>query len=216
MIPAEAIVFLSELKENNNRDWFLANKKTYQGAVKKPFVSLLEEISRLWEVPGVPLRGGANTIFRINRDVRFSNDKSPYKSHISGLLTTSGSKNPAEPLVYLHMDAKGGFLAAGLWQPDTERLGHFRTRIIDEEKAFTELVSTLGAEGLSLDRSSATKMMPRGFAEYHDHLHSDFIKLKNLIVRQDLSPWDWSSDSLVNLVLSFMNGSLPLLRFVSR
>lgn len=215
-IPSEAIDFFSGLEENNNRDWFQANKKTYEDAVKKPFVSLIEEISRLWEVPGVPLRGGANTIFRINRDVRFSNDKSPYKPHISGLLTTSGSKNPAEPLVYLHMDAKGGFLAAGLWQPDTERLGHFRTRIIDEEEAFTELVSNLGAEGLSLDRSSATKMMPRGFADYAGHPHSDYIKLKNLIVRRDLSPKDWSSDSLVNSILRFMKESLPLLRFVSR
>ena len=215
-IPPQAINFFSGLEENNNRDWFLANKKTYEDAVRTPFVSLIEEISRLWAAQDIPLRGGANTIFRINRDVRFSKDKSPYKAHISGLLTASGSKNPVEPLVYLHMDAQGGFLAAGLWQPDTESLRHFRTKIVDEEEAFTELVSALEAEGLSLDRTSAAKMMPRGFADYADHPHSDCIKLKNLIVRRELSARDWSSDFLVNSILSFMNGSLPLLRFVSR
>jgi len=213
-IPPQAFEFFAGLSANNNRDWYLANKSSFESEVKLPFVSLLEEVSLRLAGETNPLRGGAGTIFRLNRDVRFSRDKSPYKTHIAGLLTESGSKDPGEPLVYLHLDSSGGFLAAGLWQPDTDNLRALRNRMIEDESGFSQLVLSLGDKGLGLDRSEATTMMPRGFSDFSEHPHSDFIKLKNMIVRAELSADLWVKETIVDTVVDFVHSASPLLRFL--
>jgi len=214
VIPQQAFEFFAGLSANNNRDWYLANKSLFESKVKTPFVSLLEEVSRRLAGERTPLRGGAGTIFRLNRDVRFSHDKSPYKTHIAGLLTESGSKDPSEPLVYLHLDASGGFLAAGLWQPDTDNLRALRNRMIEDEAGFSELVRSLADNGLQFDRSEATKMMPRGFSNFSEHPHSDYVKLKNLIVRSELPVDLWVKKTIVDTVVNFVHSASPLLRFL--
>ena len=213
-IPVEAFEFFAALSRHNNRDWYLENKSLFDQKVKAPFVSLLEEVSLRLSGEIAPLRGGSGTIFRLNRDVRFSHDKSPYKTHIAGLLTESGSKDPTEPLVYLHLDSSGGFLAAGLWQPGTDSLRALRNRMIEDESGFSEMLASLGDKGLQFDRSEATTMMPRGFADYSKHPHSDFIKLKNLIVRQDVPEDLWADEKIVSIVVNFVLSASPLLRFL--
>jgi uncharacterized protein (TIGR02453 family) len=213
-IPLEAFEFFAALSAHNNREWYLENKSLYDKKVKAPFVSLLEEVSLRLSSEIAPLRGGAGTVFRLNRDVRFSHDKSPYKTHIAGLLTESGSKDPTEPLVYLHLDSSGGFLAAGLWQPDTDSLRALRNRMIEDEPGFSELLASLGDKGLQFDRSEATTMMPRGFADYSRHAHSDFIKLKNLIVRQEVPVKIWAGEKIVSTVVNFVHSTSPLLSFL--
>lgn len=214
VIPQQAFEFFTDLSANNNRDWYLANKSLFESKVKTPFVSLLEEVSRRLAGETNALRGGAGTVFRLNRDVRFSHDKSPYKTHIAGLLTESGSKDPSAPLVYLHLDASGGFLAAGLWQPDTDNLRALRNRMIEDEAGFSQLVRSLADNGLQFDRSEATKMMPRGFSDFSEHPHSDYVKLKNLIVRSELPVELWVEESIVDAVVNFVHSASPLLRFL--
>jgi uncharacterized protein (TIGR02453 family) len=214
VIPPQAFEFFAGLSANNNRDWYLANKPVYESKVKIPFVSLLEEVSLRLAGETTPLRGGAGTIFRLNRDVRFSHDKSPYKTHIAGLLTESGSKDPSAPLVYLHLESSGGFLAAGLWQPDTENLRALRNRMIEDETGFSQLVRSLADNGLQFDRSEATKMMPRGFSDFSEHPHSDFVRLKNLIVRSELPVDLWVEENIVDTVVNFVHCASPLLRFL--
>jgi uncharacterized protein (TIGR02453 family) len=215
-IPPQAFEFFAGLSANNNRDWYLANKSLFESKVKTPFVSLLEEVSLRLAGETTPLRGGAGTIFRLNRDVRFSHDKSPYKTHIAGLLTESGSKDPSEPLVYLHLDSSGGFLAAGLWQPDTDNLRALRNRMIEDEAGFSQLVRSLANNGLQFDRSEATKMMPRGFSDFSDHPHSDYVKLKNLIVRAEVPSNLWAEEKIVDAVVDFVLYASPLLKFLRK
>jgi uncharacterized protein (TIGR02453 family) len=215
-IPPQAFEFFAGLSANNNRDSYLANKSVYESKVKIPFVSLLEEVSLRLAGETDALRGGAGTVFRLNRDVRFSHDKSPYKTHIAGLLTESGSKDPSEPLVYLHLESSGGFLAAGLWQPDTENLRALRNRMIEDEAGFSQLVRSLADKGLQFDRSEATKMMPRGFSDFSEHPHSDFVKLKNLIVRAEVPLDLWVGENIVDTVVNFVHSASPLLRFLRR
>jgi len=216
VIPQQAFEFFAGLSANNNRDWYLANKPVYQSKVKTPFVSLLEEVSRRLAGETNALRGGAGTVFRLNRDVRFSHDKSPYKTHIAGLLTESGSKDPSAPLVYLHLDSSGGFFAAGLWQPDTDNLRDLRNRMIEDEAGFSQLVRSLADNGLQFDRSEATKMMPRGFSDFSHHPHSDYVKLKNLIVRADVPSDLWAEEKIVDAVVDFVLSASPLLKFLRK
>jgi uncharacterized protein (TIGR02453 family) len=89
-VAPDAFAFLENLAANNDREWFNANKKTFATELERPFVHLLETLSARLADASRPLSGGKTTVFRMNRDVRFSDDKRPYKTNLSGLLTPSG------------------------------------------------------------------------------------------------------------------------------
>lgn len=88
--------------------------------VRFPFLRLIDGLSATLRSSGIGLSGGSKTIFRMNRDSRFSHDKSPYKTFTSGLLTRSATKDISGGVVYLHLDSKGGFMVEGLYQPPTD------------------------------------------------------------------------------------------------
>jgi len=207
---------LEELELNNNRDWFIENKKRLEQEVREPFASLLETLSNLLSENGLSLHGGPKTMFRMNRDVRFSNDKSPYKTFVSGLLTKTGTKDISTGLVYIHLDSRGGFVVSGLYQPPTERLYELRTSMIEKHSEFAATLSSLRMAGLELDPTDATKNMPRGFSEYSDHEHSESLKLKNIMVRRDLKPSEWWKPGFDTELVQFAMASRPILEFLDK
>lgn len=102
------IDFFSELEKNNNKVWFDENKKRYEKYVKIPFIEFVTEIIiRVQEDDSLVNINAKEAIFRINRDVRFSNDKSPYKSHTSAAISAGGKKDFAYPGIYLELSHKG-------------------------------------------------------------------------------------------------------------
>ena len=207
---------LEEIELNNNRDWFIANKNRLEQEVRGPFASLLETLSDLLSENGLPLHGGPKTMFRMNRDVRFSNDKSPYKTFVSGLLTKTGTKDISTGLVYLHLDSRGGFVVSGLYQPPTERLYELRTSMIKKHSEFAATLSSLRMAGLELDSTDATKNMPRGFSEFADHEHSESLKLKNIMIRRDLKRSEWWKPGFDTEVVQFAMASRPILEFLDK
>ena len=207
---------LEELELNNNRDWFIENKKRLEQEVRGPFASLLETLSDLLSENGLPLHGGPKTMFRMNRDVRFSNDKSPYKTFVSGLLTRTGTKDISTGLIYIHLDSRGGFVVSGLYQPPTERLYELRTSMIEKQSEFSATLNSLRRAGLELDPTDATKNMPRGFSEYSDHEHSESLKLKNIMVRRDLQPSEWWKPGFDTELVQFAMASRPILEFLDK
>jgi len=206
---------LSELSQNNNKEWFDLNKPAYLEHVRKPFATVLETLSQELAASGLTFIGSEKTMFRVNRDVRFSNDKSPYSTHVSGVLTPSGTKSEASPLIYLHMEAEGGFAVAGLYHPQTDRLDALRESILENAERFAEILETLSKAGLGLDKSEATKNMPRAFTAYGDHPLADVIKLKNMMVRIEIPMEGWMGSDLVSRVAKFAKASSPLLDFLS-
>jgi uncharacterized protein (TIGR02453 family) len=208
--------YLEELELNNNRDWFMENKKRLEAEVRGPFADLLEKLSQMLPENGLDLHGGSKTMFRMNRDVRFSNDKSPYKTFVSGLLTKTGTKDISTGLVYIHLDARGGFVVSGLYQPPTERLYELRTSMIEQHSEFAATLSSLRNAGLELDPTDATKNMPRGFSDYSDHEHSESLKLKNIMVRRDLKPKEWWKTGFETELTDFAVASKPILEFLDR
>ena len=207
---------LEELELNNNRDWFVENKKRLEQEVRGPFASLLETLSDLLSENGLPLHGGPKTMFRMNRDVRFSNDKSPYKTFVSGLLTRTGTKDISTGLIYIHLDSRGGFVVSGLYQPPTERLYELRTSMIEKQSEFSATLNSLRRAGLELDPTDATKSMPRGFSEYSAHEHSESLKLKNIMVRRDLKPSEWWKPGFDTELVQFAMASRPILEFLDK
>jgi uncharacterized protein (TIGR02453 family) len=150
-VAPDAFAFLENLAANNDREWFNANKKTFATELERPFVHLLETLSARLTDASRPLSGGKATVFRMNRDVRFSDDKRPYKTNLSGLLTPSGTKKELGGIVYLHLDAQGGFAAAGLYNLTPAQLGPIRDTMIADAKGFAEVKA---AQRLSIPSST--------------------------------------------------------------
>lgn len=206
---------LTELAQNNSRDWYLAHKADFERHVLDRFAILLEEISAKLIDHGMDFRGGRNTMFRMNRDTRFSKDKSPYKTNVSGLLTPGGDKNEQSGFVYVQMDATGGFAAFGRYGLDAKALGPIRDRIIAEPDAFGTILDGLRENRLDLMRDDTLKSMPRGYAEHADHRFADELKLTNMIVRDDLPKAAWKTGGVMPRVADTALACRDFIKFVS-
>ena len=213
MITPRAFELLELLRSNNNRDWFLAHKAEIATTVQQPFADVLDGISaRLADAP-LPLSGGAHTMFRMIRDVRFSKEKSPYNCHVSGVLTPSGAKSEAGGLLYLHLDAEGGFLASGYYKLSPRDLGPIRDRIVDEPERFRAVLDELAEAGLDLWRDLSLKSMPQGFAHHAGNWFADYLRLQAFIVRILLSRGEWESGAVVEKAAAVGRASEGLIRF---
>ncbi len=213
MFHEEAFGLLADLEANNNRDWFMAHRDAMRTLVQDPFADLLQAVSGALADAPLPLMGSAATMFRMNRDVRFSNDKSPYKTSVSGLLTPGGTKSEQGGLLYLQMGKDGGFVAAGFHALSPAQLGPFRDRMIDREDEFDAVLTSLAAAGRSLSRADVLSAMPRGYAEHGDHRHADYLKLNSLIVSEDLPKSAFLSDEVIERAARLARDAAPLLRF---
>ena len=117
--------FLRQLKKNNKREWFAKNKERYQKVVVEPalrfigdFTPPLSKLSSHFVADPRPSRG---SLFRLYRDIRFSSDKRPFKTHIGIHFSHESGKNAHAPVFYLHLEPDNCFAAAGVWHPDVQR-----------------------------------------------------------------------------------------------
>jgi uncharacterized protein (TIGR02453 family) len=210
---ARSFAFLETLAAHNDRDWFVANKAVFATSLEQPFIHLLETLSnRLADAPR-PLSGSKATVFRMNRDVRFSEDKRPYKTNLSGLLTVSGTKKEAGGIVYVQLDASGGFAAAGYYGLSPAELGPIRDAMIARAGDFAAIKAGLAQAGRDLDRSDSLTAMPKGFADHADDPHAAEIRLKSLILREDLGRDLWLSGAVTDRVERLARDAMPLLAF---
>lgn len=216
MISPRAFELLSDLAANNTREWYHEHKAEFEAQVLGPFADALQAISDTLIGTKIELSGGGHTMFRMNRDVRFSKDKSPYKTSVSGLLTPSGTKSEEAGLVYLCMDAAGGFVAGGYHNPDPKMLGKMRDRIISRPTEYAEMIGHLSAHEFELEHEGALKRMPRGFEDYAEADSAGALKLKQFIIRQDLEQADWESGKVVEGAAKFAETIRPLIEFFQK
>lgn len=210
---SQSFAFLEDLAANNDRDWFTTNRELFTARLEQPFVHLLETLgNRLADAPR-PVSGGRATVFRMNRDVRFSADKRPYKTNLSGLLTASGTKKEAGGVVYIQIDATGGFAAAGFHGLSPAELGPIRDAIVARAGDFARIKARLAQAGRDLDRSDGLTAMPKGFTDHADHPHAAEIRLKSLILREDLGRDLWLSGEVTGRVERLARDAMPLLAF---
>ncbi len=211
--PAAATAFLAELATNNTREWFTANKAVYEAEVIAPFRLLLADVISELAARELPLSGDpAKAIFRIHRDVRFSKEKTPYKTHAGAVLSRNGGKVHAGVL-YIHIEPKGSFLAAGFWQPEREALAAWREAIYTEPQRFADMQARLLAAKLSLDASESLTRTPRGFEDAVGTPAEVALRLKSFLVRRPITPSRLASAGLVSDVVTFAEQTLPLLSF---
>lgn len=208
----KAFKFLEELTDNQNRIWFSEHRSEYEEFVREPMKHFTDALSESLAKKDVPLWGDPKkSLFRINRDARFSKAKHPYNMHASGLFTRTGDKH-SPGVLYFRLDPLGSRCAAGYLQPEAHNLKKLRQGILDNPKAWISLEKSLKRKGYELDYSNRLARIPRGFCDVPLELEQA-IKLKGWIIRKQLSRSTLCSKELIKEVSGFAKDMLPLLSF---
>jgi uncharacterized protein (TIGR02453 family) len=215
MLQLSTLKFLKDLQKNNNRPWFEAHRKQYELA-KEDFLLFTEKLIAgiaAFDKPIAVLKAKECT-FRINRDVRFSKDKSPYKNNIAGYFNRNGKKGNGAGY-YLHIEPGKSFAAGGIWMPEPKDLIKIRQEIdysFDDwkkilsnpsfKKTFTE-----GIKGEALVRP------PKGYDE--DNPAIQYLKQKSFIVSKPFTDAQVQSKTFVKDVASTFKAMKPLIDFIN-
>ena len=176
--------FFRALARNQRREWFEAHRGEYEHGWLAPMKALLAEVRGRIDAlfPHHPL--GEPKVFRIYRDVRFSRDKSPYKTHIGGYVAIDGAgRGPSAPAaLYVHLGATEVFVAAGHYMMDPGQLARFRQAVVDDRQggALVAILRKLARAGFGVGSHDVLQRVPRGLDP--DHPRADLLKRKGLIV----------------------------------
>lgn len=193
----EFLKFLRELPANNNRDWFQDNKKRYEQFVKFPFEQFITDLIQAFANEGLAVGDltAKECIFRINRDIRFSKDKSPYKIHVSALIAPGGRKSMNSFGAYVELSGEHVRLYSGAYQPSSELLVQIRQKIYDEPERLEKLISDKKfKENFGEIRGEKNKRLNKPFSEIIEKqpliLHKSFYYFKEyepeIVLEKDL------------------------------
>jgi uncharacterized protein (TIGR02453 family) len=207
-IFGDTLTYLTQLKGNNNRDWFAENKSTFekeQKNIKLFFKSIKEELETVDNIEKMQ-------IFRIYRDVRFSKDKTPYKSHFSAGFVRQ--KPQLRGGYYLHIEDNNSFVGGGFWEPNKEDLLRIRKELsidaselreIIKQKEFKHCFGTLQGEEL--------KTAPRDFDKNHPDI--DLIRKKQYLVTRQFTNEEVLSSNFANEVIVTFKTMRPFFNYMS-
>jgi uncharacterized protein (TIGR02453 family) len=210
---AKALPFLKALKFHQTKAWFDENRALYESDLLEPMVALLDELTVRFAKSRIPLKAnGRRSVFRINRDIRFSKDKSPYKTHCGAVMTRSGAKNE-QGLLYLHIEPEGSFVAAGFYMPEADQLGLLRKRVVAKPKVFATMEATLATGGLQMGSEMQLTRVPRGFEAHKGTAIEGALRRKSFIVEETLPAKLLATPKLADAVTDFAVRAKPLLTF---
>ena len=211
---SEMIEFLSELRKNNDREWFTLHKQDYEAIRNKCFSEINVLISEICKFES-SLSGldAKDCVFRIYRDLRFSKDKSPYKTHF-GIVLARGGRKCKTVAAYLHIEPGQCGLYGGVWMPDRDFLRALRQDITDNFEEFSAIVEERGfLDEFGKVQGETLKKVPAGFQE--DCPGLEYVKMKQFLAIKPLKDnFFLSSDWQKNLVKSIKNLQ-PFLQFLN-
>jgi uncharacterized protein (TIGR02453 family) len=193
IITKAVLEFLGDLEKNNNREWFTQHKKQFKEVeeqTKKVFSAIAEKMKAHDEIERLKF-------FRIYRDVRFSNDKTPYKINLSGSMTRAGAQRRGG--YYMHIQPKGSFIAAGFWDPSKEDLLRIRKEWEQDADELRQIMADKTFKATWGDLvGEAVKTAPKGFDKTHPNI--DLIKRKQFIFVKNFSDKEVCDDSFPDQV----------------
>ena len=198
-ISKSTFQFLKDLKVNNDRDWFNANKDRYKQAKEEfdQFINaLIAEIAKF--DPTVAHFTAKECVFRIYRDVRFSKDKSPYKTHFGGHITSAPKKSEIHTRAgyYIHLEPGASMLAGGAYLPESKWLRSIREKICSETKDFKKILNNRAfKETFGEIEGEKLKRPPRDFPG--DHPEIEILKQKSFLATHKLKDKDVLANDFV-------------------
>lgn len=207
-----AFQFLEDLRENNTREWMAQNKGRYERDLKQPFLEFIEaagaqlpKVSKFIVADPRPVGG---SLFRIHRDTRFSNDKTPYKTNAGAHFRHADGKTRPAPSYYLHIDPDYCFVAGGIYMGDSATLQSVRESIVARTKEWKVVRSRL-----DLAAEGALKRAPKGFEPSHPFVED--LKLKHFVTSVSLTPSEICSPKLMDRFIAECKSMTPLMKFLS-
>ena len=219
---AGALRFFRALERNNDRQWFEAHRDDYEREVREPMRALIDALDVRFmkfapEIGGDPKR----SMFRIHRDIRFSRDKSPYKTHAAcwfhhrkASRKVGGEAESGSAGFYFHLQPGRSMVGAGLWMPPRPMLTMLRETIAEEHQDFARMVRSLPKRFDGLDEEHGMlKRVPRGFAE--DHPAAKWLKYQSFTTGRMLDDDDVVGPKLPTLLAREFEATLPLVRWLN-
>jgi uncharacterized protein (TIGR02453 family) len=221
--PAEALRFLRALRRNNEREWFNAQRARYEQSVRMPLAALIEEMDARFarfapEITGDPKRSA----FRIHRDIRFSADKSPYKTHSAVWFYhrdagkgVGGSTPHGGAGFYFHLEPNASMVAGGLWMPPPESLRRIRQVLEDGHQEFARLIRSRGLAGRfgSLNTEAMLRRVPRGVDP--EHPGAEWMRHRSFTMSRPLSNEEVQDPRLAATLERDYRALLPLVRWLN-
>ena len=217
----KALRFLRGLAKNNNKPWFEAHRTDYETEFREPMRDLIGEMNARFatfapEIAGDPKR----SMFRINRDIRFSKDKSPYKTnagcwfnHRKASSKVGAEANEGSAGFYFHLEPGKSFVGAGLWMPPRPQLDKLRDAIAEDHRKFASMARGLKRfGGLSRDHGML-KRMPRGYDE--DHPAAEWLRFQSFTCGRALTDAQVTDPKLAAVLAREFQGMLPLVRWLN-
>jgi len=204
--------FLRELKSHNTRDWFARNKPRYEEAVKGPMLRFITDLEphlrRISPHFSADPRPAGGSMFRIHRDVRFSKDKSPYKTNVGAHFShLRGGRDAHAPGFYLHLEPVRSFGGGGLWHPDPPALKKIRDRIATQPKTWKAVRDGIDVEGEALQR------VPSGYDRAHPF--ADDLKLQDFYAMTEFSEREVLARGFMDRFVEVCRRTVPLMKFLT-
>ena len=207
-IPKKAFSFFKTLNKNNNREWFTEHKpefKSIEADVKNFYTALFEDLQKHDDVDKMKM-------FRIYRDVRFSKDKTPYKTHFGGSF--GRTKPRLRGGYYVHITPGDSFIATGFWEPNKEDLLRIRKELELDAVEFRKIITTKKFKSVWGDLvGNEVKTAPKGFNK--EHADIDLIRKKQFIFTKNFSDAEVISPNFLNEVLDAFKAIRPYFDYMS-
>ena len=211
------IDFFKELAGNNHKEWFDENRRTYEESVKKPFegfiTDLITEVRPYFDELHVTAK---QSIFRINRDIRFSKDKTPYKLDRTAAITPNGRKDSGIPGIYVNFGPESAKVYGGVYKLDRQQLYKLRTYIAGDLETFYEILKDKGyndsfGETLHGDKN---KVIPKEFREAAEKQPLLYNKIFYYFHKMD--PHVIETDELMNTVMTHFKNGIIMKEFLTK
>lgn len=216
MLRKSTLNFLRNLKNNNQREWLEANRKAYEEAKAdfNTFVDfLIKELSKI-DANYATLQA-KDCVFRINRDVRFSADKSPYKSNFGAAFSIGGKKSKHASF-YVHIDPTQSFAGGGIWQPESNELAKIRQEIDYNAAEFKAILEARKFKDIfgGLSNENTLKKPPKGYDENNPMV--EWLKLKSFVAAKNLKESEILSNEFEKEVAKIFRAMAPLIAFLNK
>ena len=209
--------FFHQLAKNQSREWFAAHKAEYEEGWAAPMLALVTEVAAKLDASYPDVELEPPKVFRLHRDVRFSKDKSPYKTHASAVVSVKrkGTVTEVPAALYIQVGTDG-VMAAGQYGMSGEGLARYRAALLDEKRGaeIAKIVAKLLKEGFELGAMDTLKKPPRGVDP--DHPRIELLRMKGLMVRFPALPASLLTDrKLVDWLVIHGKKAAPLVRWLS-
>lgn len=215
MLQSSTLKFLKDLKKNNTRPWFEKHRQQYETA-KEDFLFLTEKLITGISVfdPAIALLKAKDCVFRINRDVRFSKDKSPYKNNIAGYFNRNGKKGNGAGY-YLHIEPGKSFAAGGMWMPEPKELAGIRQEIDYSFDSWKKIIGSTSFKKTFIEgiKGEALVRPPKGYDETNPAIA--YLKMKNFVVTKSFTDTEIQSKTFVKDMANTFKAMKPMIDFLN-